>query len=328
MITKELFGYVDGKQADLYTLKNENGMTVKVSTYGGILVSVIVPDKDGGFRDVVLGYDTLEEYVQNDGYLSATVGRFANRIALGKFTLNEKEYQVTVNNGRNSLHGGTGFSSKIWDAKVMGEVLELTYVSPDGEDGYPGTMTAKVRFTVDNTNCLHIVYDATCYADTICNLTNHAYFNLHGGTKPMLSHQLWLNAEQYTATDEELIPTGDVPVEGTAYDFRTPRAVGEAIYDNNFVLQNNACGPQASVYEKESGIYMVMFTDLPDVQVYSSTMLTDRQGKNGCRYGLGYGLCLETQLPPYAPNRPGTEGWLLKAGERWKSETVYQFSVK
>ena len=313
-----------GKEIEKFILKSQD-TTAVILSYGAVIQSLIYKGVD-----TVLGYDTVEGYINNSTYQGSVVGRYVGRIKHGKFTHNGVEYQLALNaNGKHHTHGGfIGFNRKVWDAKVLGEVLELTYVSPDGEDGYPGTMTAKVRFTVDNTNCLHIVYDATSDADTICNLTNHAYFNLHGGTKPMLSHQLWINAEQYTATDEELIPTGDVPVEGTAYDFRTPRAVGEAIYDNNFVLQNTACGPQATVYEKESGIYMVMFTDLPDVQVYSSTMLTDRQGKNGGRYGLGYGLCLETQLPPNCPNREETGRWLLKAGERWTSETVYQFSVK
>ncbi len=328
MITKEIFGTLaDGRQAELYTITNENGMAVQVSTYGGILRSVCVPDKNGATRDVVLGYDTLQEYVDNNGYFSATVGRFANRIALGRFTLNGREYQLPVNNGRHSLHGGVGFSSKLFEAKVDGEKLTLTYVSPDGEDGYPGTMTVSVTFWLDGENGLHLDYTAVSDADTICNLTNHAYFNLHGGTKPMLSHQLWLNADAYTATDKELIPTGDVPVEDTIFDFRTPKAVATNVYDNNFVLKGGN-GVQATVYEKETGIFLEMFTDRPAVQVYASSQLSDRQGKNGLRYSYGYGLCLETQLPPNGPNRPECTGHVLRAGEEMKTSTVYRFSVK
>lgn len=328
MITKEIFGTLaDGRQAELYTIQNETGMTVKVSTYGGILVAVEVPDRTGAARDVVLGYETLQEYVENNGYFSATVGRFANRIAYGRFTLNGKEYQTPINNGKHSLHGGSGFSSKLFTASVEGEKLTLTYVSPDGEDGYPGTMTVKVTFWLDGENALHLDYSARSDADTICNLTNHAYFNLHGGTKEMLSHELWLNADLYTATDSELIPVGDVPVEGTIFDFRTPKAVADKCYDNNFILKGGD-GVQATVYEKETGILLEMFTDRPAVQVYASSQLSDRAGKHGCRYGYGYGLCLETQLPPNAPNRPECTGYILPAGEELKTSTVYRFSVK
>jgi len=328
MITKEIFAALaDGRPVELYTLTNETGMSVQVCTYGGILRSVCVPDKNGVTRDVVLGYDTLREYMDNDGYLSATVGRFANRIAFGRFTLNGREYQLPVNNGRHSLHGGVGFSSKLFTAKIEGEKLTLTYVSPDGEDGYPGTMTVSVTFWLDGENGLHLDYSAVSDADTICNLTNHAYFNLHGGEKDMLSHELWLNADAYTATDKELIPTGDVPVEGTIFDFRTPKAVATNVYDNNFTLRGGD-GVQATVYEKETGILLEMFTDRPAVQVYASSQLKDRAGKNGCRYSYGYGLCLETQLPPNAPNRPECTGHVLKAGEEMKTSTVYRFSVR
>lgn len=328
MITKEIFGTLPcGTQAELYTITNENGMAVKVTTYGGILVSVLVPDKNGVIRDVVLGYDTLQEYVDNDGYLSATVGRFANRIVNACFTLNGKTYHLPKNDGSHSLHGGGGFSSKVFTARAVGEKLELSYLSPDGEDGYPGNLTMTVTFWLDSENALHLDYTAKSDADTICNLTNHAYFNLFGGEKPMLSHKLWLNADKYTATDAELIPVGDVTVEGTEYDFRTPKTVGSTIYDNNFVL-GGGDGVQATVYEEETGILLEMFTDRPDVQVYASAMLTDRKGKNGCHYSYGHGLCLETQVPPNAPNRPECTGYVLPAGEVLKTSTVYRFSVK
>jgi len=328
MITKRDFGAMpDGQEVSLYTLENDSGMTASVCTYGAILQSLRVPDRDGILRDVVLGYDTLEEYLQNDGYLGATVGRFANRLKNARFPLNGKVYNVTCNDGANSLHGGAGFSSKVWQAEIQGETLELSCLSPDGDDGYPGTLFTRVRVSLDAENGLHLDYAAQSSADTIINLTNHTYFNLHGGTKPMLSHELWLNAREYTATDETLIPVADVPVAGTDYDFTAPRQVARPACDNNFNLLGGS-GVQASVYEPETGILLEMYTDRPCVQVYTSTMLSPRKGKNGCEYTYGYGLCLETQVAPNAPNRPGFDGYVLRQGEIHRTATVYRFSVK
>ena len=330
MITKKDWGTMpDGRAVQLYTLHNENGMSVSVSTYGAHLVSVLVPDKTGVQRDVVLGYDDLAGYLACNDYIGATVGRFANRLANAEFSLNGKTYKVTANDGKNSLHGGGEFSHDLWTAETDGDVLVMTFASPDGANGYPGGMTAKVRFRLDAENALHLDYAAESDAETIVNLTNHAYFNLFGGDKPMLEQKLWLDADAYTAVDDELIPTGDVPVEGTKFDFRTPKAVGEAVYDHNFTL-NDGDGPKATVWAEENGIFMEMFTDLPGVQVYASCMLPEHTGKNGAKYGLGSGLCLETQVPPNTPNRPECQkyDYIVKPGKPWTSSTVYKFSIK
>lgn len=330
MITKKEWGKMpDGREVRLYTIKNESGASVSISTYGAHLVSVMVPDKNGNLRDVVLGYDDLAGYLACNDYVGATVGRFANRIKNGQFTLNGKTYQVTLNDGKNSLHGGGELSHNVWQAEEDGDAVVMTYVSRDGAEGYPGNMTVKVRFTLDNENALHLDYEAAADAETPVNLTNHAYFNLFGGHKPMLEQKLWLHAETYTQVDEELIPVQDAPVEGTEFDFRTARAIAKPAYDHNFNLLGGE-GAQATVWAEETGIYMEMFTDLPAVQVYASTMLPEHTGKGGAQYGLGYGLCLETQLPPNTPNRPECQKYkyTVKPGETWKSSTVYKFSVK
>lgn len=330
MITKKEWGTMpDGRAVQLYTLNNENGMTISVSTYGAHLVSVLVPDKNGVVRDVVLGYDNLEGYLACNDYIGATVGRFANRLEKAQFSLNGKTYKLTVNDGSACLHGGGEFSHDLWTAEVDGDTLVMTFQSPDGAHGYPGNMTAKVRFSLDAENALHLDYAVESDAETIVNMTNHAYFNLFGGHKPMLEQKLWLDADVYSAVTEELIPIEDRPVEGTMFDFRTPKAVGEAVYDHNFML-NAGDGPKATVWAEENGIYMEMFTDLPGVQVYASCMLPEHTGKNGDKYGLGSGLCLETQLPPNTPNRPDKEkfSYTVKPGETWKTSTVYKFSIK
>lgn len=330
MITKKSWGKMpDGREVWLYTLNNQNGASVSVCTYGAHLVSVLVPDKNGVMQDVILGYDDLAGYLACGDYVGSTVGRFANRIAKGRFTLGGKTYQVTVNDGENSHHGGGELSHNVWQAEEDGDSVVMTYISADGAEGYPGTMTARVRVSLDQENALHLDYEAVSDAETIVNLTNHAYFNLLGGNKPMLEHKLWLNAETYTAVDDQLLPVGDVPVEGTEFDFRTPKAVGKAVYDHNFILSGKD-GAQASVWAEETGIYMEMFTDLPGVQVYASTMLSEHTGKRGTKYGVGYGLCLETQVPPNAPNRPECANcnYIVKPDKPWKSSTVYKFSVK
>lgn len=330
MIVKENFGYLpDGRTAELYTITNSTGMSVRVSTYGAALVSVLVPDKNGAARDVILGYDTVGEYGENDGYLGATVGRFANRIKDGRFVLGGREYRLPQNDGQHCLHGGGGFHQKLWEARAQGNAVTMTYVSPHGEDGFPGTLTAEICFRLDEDNTLHLEYTASSDADTVCSLTNHAYFNLHGGSKPVFSHELYLNAEKYTAVDETLIPVEDRDVEGTEFDFRCSRSVFAPVYDHNFVLnQGNDTMPQATLYEEETGIFMELFTDRPGVQVYASGMLTERRGKNGQRYAPGFGLCLETQLPPDAPNRPECTGHILPGGETMKTHTALRFGVR
>lgn len=329
MITKKPFGTMpDGTPVEEYSIRNSHGMTVKVLSLGATLTSILVPDRSGGTKDVLLGYDTLEGYLTGGNHVGGTVGRFANRIAGGKFTLDGKTYQVTVNDGKNSLHGGSGIDFKVWTVEQDGDTaLRMTYVSPDGEDGYPGTMTIRLRLSVDEENGMHLDYEAETDQATICNLTNHAYFNFTQLEHDVLDHELWLNADVYTKTNDEILPVADLPVDGTEYDFRKARPLGKAIYDNNFTLKGGA-GPQASVYEKTTGICMEVFTDRPCLQIYDSVMLPDQADKGGRRHGRGSGLCLETQLAPNCPNRPGFTGFVLRPGETCKTSTVYRFSVK
>ena len=328
MITKTFFGNLkDGTPVDLYTLDNGRGMTVKISTRGGALVSVAVPDRLGGKRDVVLGYDDLAGYEAHTKYLGALVGRFANRISGAMFTLDGKTFHVTQNDGKNSLHGGGTFDCAVWSAAVEDEVLALTYLSPDGEDGYPGKMTVTVRYWLDGENALHIGYSAKADQPTLCNLTNHAYFNLSGCERDVLGHALWLNADRYTDTDGELIPVSDVPVEGTPFDFRQPKPIAKAIYDNSFSLRGGV-GPQATLYDQPSGVFMEMFTSSPCVQVYTSCMLESHFGRGRVHYGKGSAICLETQLSPNCPNRPGFTGFTVRPGETWTAHTAYKFSVR
>ncbi len=319
----------DGREVFLYTLTNKAGMEAKISTYGGVLVSLLVPDKTGKLQDVVLGYDTLEEYRTRGEYFGALVGRFANRIANARFTLGGKTYVLAQNDGENCHHGGGEMSYGVWAAEEDGEKLKLTFVSPDGSHGFPGTMTATVWVWLDNENAIHFDYQAVSDAETIVNLTNHAYFNFTGGKNDVLEHKLFVNSGQYTTVDENMLPAGDVPVENTAFDFLTPRAVAAAAYDNNFVLLGGD-GVQASVYEEKSGIFMEMFTDMPGVHIYASCAVPEYVGKYGCAYGPGIGLCLETQMPPNAPNRPECQkyNYIVKPGETWTSSTVYRFSVR
>lgn len=331
MILKERFGAMpDGRSVEAYTIKNSSGTAVKALSLGATLVSLNVPDRSGKLRDVLLGYDTVEGYLTGDNHLGGTVGRFANRIAKGRFTLDGKQYQVTVNDGENSLHGGSGIDFKLWDVKEDGaDALVMTYRSPDGEDGYPGNMTVTLRLSLSEDNALTFEYAATTDAPTLCNLTNHAYFNLNGLKRDVLEHEMWLNSDIYTETDSALIPVKDVPVDGTEYDFRTPRKIGKAIYDTNFYLRGGD-GAQATVYDPESGVFMELFTDAPALQVYNSVTLPEQADKGGKRHGVGDGLCLETQLPPDAPNRESCKNYpfVLRPGEVWKSRTTYRFSVK
>ena len=331
MIIKEPFGKMpDGRAVEAYTLKNKNGMAVKVISLGATLVSIDVPDKAGNMRDVILGYDTVEGFLEGGNHLGGTIGRVANRIEKGRFTLDGKQYQVTVNDGENSLHGGSGIDFKLWEVKEDGaDALLMTYLSPDGEDGYPGNMTIQLRLSLDDDNALKFEYAATADQPTLCNLTNHAYFNLNGLRRDVLDHEMWLNSDTYTVTTDALIPIEDVPVEGTEYDFRKPRKLKKAMYDTNFFLLGGE-GAQATVYDPESGIFMELFTDAPALQIYNSVMLPEQADKGGKRHGVGDGLCLETQLPPNAPNRESCKKYpfILRPGETWKSWTIYRFSVK
>lgn len=326
VVKKELFGTLkDGRPVFSYTICSGAGAGVRFCEWGATLLSLWAPDKMGVLRDVVLGYDTLEEYLANGDYLGATVGRFANRIAHGRFSLGGQEYTLPLNDGKHSLHGGVGLSSKLWQGRVEGEDSVLfTCQSPHGEDGYGGNLLVELRVSFRE-NALTLDYVAKTDRQTVVNLTNHAYFNLHGGEKTCLSHKLRLSAEAYTRTDQELIPVEDVPVAGTIYDFRVARPIETPVYDNNFLLSGP--GPQATLAEEETGIVLDVFTDCPGVQVYTSGMLTDRRGKDGRIYKKGQGICLETQQPPNAPNRFTEGGFLVSPEEPWHSQTTYRLSA-
>ena len=334
-------------QVQLYTLQNQQGMQVQITNYGATVTSLITPDKAGKAGDVVLGFDqvtgyTSDAFTKSNPYFGAIVGRYGNRIAKGKFTLNGKEYTLATNNGANHLHGGKkGFDRVVWQAQELPEqnALKLTYVSKDGEEGYPGTLTTTVTYTLTQDNQLRIDYAATTDKATPINLTNHSYFNLAAGqAQDALQHQLMIKADRYTVVDASLIPTGELrPVKGTVMDFTTPTAIGARInqvaggYDHNYVL-NNVDGSMklaAAVYEPTSGRYMEVFTTEPGIQFYSGNFLDGSlTGKNNTTYQQHYGFCLETQHFPDSPNQPKFPSTILQPGASYQTSTAYKFSVK
>ena len=349
-VTKRVFGKLaDGREADLYTLTNKNGMEVAITNYGGVVVAIKVPDREGKIADVTLGYDTLDGYVNTTAYFGATVGRYANRIAHGEFSLDGKKYTLAKNNGENSLHGGiVGFSKKLWTAeKPAGKdksSVRLRYTSKDGEEGYPGNLTVEVVYTVTDANELRFDYSATTDKDTVLNITNHSYFNL-AGTGNILDHQLTLKASRYTPVDAGLIPTGELrSVEGTPFDFRTATAVGARIqqddeqlklgkgYDHNWVLDDGGEGKlalAAIVYEPASGRQMETWTTEPGIQFYTGNFLDGTvKGKGGQAYQVRSALCLETQHFPDTPNHPDFPSAKLSPGAKFQSTTVYKFSAR
>lgn len=336
-ISKRAFGTLcDGTPVSAWTLTNEKGLQATVLDYGVTIQSIIVPDKKGNPVDVVLGYDTLEEYISNDGYLGATIGRFANRIKNAHFQLNGKEYQLYANDGANHLHGGKrGFDSYVWDSEQVGDSVVFSRVSADGEEGYPGTL--KIRVTIGwKANSLTIAYDAETDRDTVVNFTNHSYFNLNGaGSGNVHQHVMQIKADTYTVNVTDCTPTGEVvPVAGSAMDFRTPKPIGRDIandepcvkpfsgYDTNFVLSGH---PVATTTGDQTGITMITDTDQPGMQFYSANMLTDRRGKNGQRYGCHGAFCLETQHYPDSVHHPQWPSPILRKGETFHSVTTYTF---
>jgi len=317
-----------------YTLTNSHGFEVSVTNYGGAVTSLKAPDRDGNFGEIVLGFETLDEYVRCPRYFGALIGRHANRIARGCFTLDGVEYQLPCNNGANHLHGGfKGFDKRVWDVRESDKALHLSYFSKDGEEGYPGNVTAFVDYTLLD-NELRIDYSATTDRDTIVNLTNHSYFNLRGaGT--ILDHELTLNADHYTPVSEALIPTGGIKaVAGTPMDFRRGKAIGSELqnvpggYDHNFVL-NNADGslrPGARLYEPVTGRVLEIFTTEPGMQFYSGNFLDGSLiGRNGVAYELYTGLCLEPQHFPDAPNHSNFPSTILHPGEEYTHTSLYRF---
>jgi aldose 1-epimerase len=336
----------DGKTVDLYTMENSNGMKVVISTFGADVVKLFTPDKNGKLDDVVLGYDTLEPYFKNPCYFGATIGRYGNRIANAKMTIDGVEYSLPMNDGKNHLHGGTkGLHMRVWTAEPNEETnsLKLTYFSKDGEEGYPGNMDFTVVYTLTEDNALQIDYKATTDKDCVVNMTNHSYFNLKGeGTGDMLGHELVIHSEKTTPVDSTLIPTGKfASVEGTPFDFRTPHTVGERVaaddaqigygsgYDHNYVLDDNTSLREVAVVtEPVSGRVMTVLTTEPGIQFYSGNYVDVPNGKNGHAYGKYAALCLETQHFPDSPNQPNFPSTLLKAGDTYNTTTVYRFSTK
>jgi aldose 1-epimerase len=351
MVTKAAFGTTgDGKSVELYTLTNARGIEVRAMTYGGIIISLRVPDKDGQFNDVVLGYDNLNGYLTASPYFGAIIGRYGNRIAKGRFTLDGKEYTLATNNGPNHLHGGLkGFDKVVWQAESFesqdGVGVVFTYTSPDGEEGYPGNLKTKVTYTLTDQNELIFDYQATTDKATPVNLTQHTYFNVAGdGKRDILGHELLLNSDHFTPIDKTLIPTGEIrSVKGTPFDFTQPTAIGARInekdeqlifglgYDHNFVLTRKGAGLSlaARVYEPTSGRVMEVYTTEPGVQFYSGNFLDGTiTGKQGHVYKQRYGFCLETQHFPNSPNQPNFPSTILRPGQTYQSRTVYKFSVE
>jgi aldose 1-epimerase len=340
-ITRSSFGSLHGKAVDLYTLTNSHGMSAAIITLGGTIVRLNVPDRSGKSADVVLGFDKLSGYEHNSAYLGALIGRYANRIAKGQFTLDNHRYQVPVNDSPNSLHGGTrGFDQVVWTAATSASspgALELTMDSPDGDQGFPGNLRVKVVYTLSEDNSLRTEYTAETDRTTIVNLTNHAYFNLSGaGSGTILDHRVTIHGSRFTPVDSGLIPTGElVPVKGTPFDFLQPHAVGERInspdpqlrlgkgYDHNWVLDsgNGELAPAAEVYDPKSGRVMQVLTTQPGVQFYTANSLD-------AGFGPRTALCLETQHFPDSPNHPNFPSTTLRPGQTFKSTTVWKFSTR
>jgi len=350
-VTESPFGTLpDGTAVSLYTFKNTQGTEMKVTNYGGIIVSLKTADKAGVFEDVVLGYDSLAGYIKAPSFFGALVGRYGNRIAKGQFTLDGKKYTLAKNNGENHLHGGLkGFDKVVWAAtpssSAEGASLKLTYLSKDMEEGYPGNLQVEVNYTLTNENELKIDYSATTDKKTVINLTNHSYFNLSGNTKrDILDHVLTISASKFLPVDKGLIPTGELKnVAGTPFDFTSPTVVGDRIdsddsqikigggYDHCWVFDKPASALElgATLYDSTSGRFMEMYTTEPGTQFYSGNFLNGTvTGKFNTEYNKRYALCLETQHFPDSPNRPDFPSVVLSPGEVYKTQTTYKFSTK
>jgi len=326
IIEKKRFGTADGTPVLKFRIRNKNGMVLSLISLGAAMTGLTAPDRNGNFGDVLLGYDDLDGYLANDGYLGACVGRYANRIGGAGFELGGREYHTTANEGRNTLHGGRGWSKRVFECHPGADSVEFCLTDREGADGFPGNLTVRVKYTLGDNNSVEIDYLAVSDSDTVLNITNHGYYNLACGGN-VLNHQLRVAADYYTPVDSELIPTGEIlPVEGTDFDFRTLRRIGNGFYDHNYVLRDE--NPGVVVYDSGSGRKMEVETDMPGVQIYCSGMLTDRLGKHGARYGRYSGLCLETQFFPDSPNVPQFPSAELKAWEEYRRRTVYRFSAE
>ena len=337
---------VNGKKTDLYTLRNKNNMEVCITNFGGRIVSVMVPDKDGQMRDVVLGFDSIQDYVSKPSDFGASIGRYANRINQGKFTLDGTEYQLPQNNYGHCLHGGPqGFQYRVFDAvQPNPQELELTYVAEDGEEGFPGNITCKVLMKLTDDNAIDIRYEAETDKPTIVNMTNHSYFNLDGDAARNEAHLLTIDADYYTPVDSTFMTTGEIaPVEGTPMDFRTPTPVGARIndydfvqlkngngYDNNWVLntKGDVTRKCATLESPLTGIVLDVYTNEPGIQVYAGNFLDGSlTGKKGITYNQRASVCLETQKYPDTPNKPEWPSAVLRPGEKYMSQCIFKFSV-
>jgi aldose 1-epimerase len=348
-VSKSPYGQVDGQAVDLYTLRNAKGAMARIMTYGGIVQSLQVPDKDGKLVDVVLGYDTLDGYVTNNPYFGALIGRYGNRIGAGKFSLNGKTYTLATNNGSNHLHGGLkGFDKRIWAARPVkwdkGAALHLTYRSADMEEGYPGNLDVTAVYVLTDENELKVLFTAKTDKDTIANLTHHSYFNLSGGGT-ILDHLCYINADRTTPVDSGLITTGEMKdVTGTPFDFRAPTTIGARIndpdtvlqygpgYDHNWVINQKNPGEvtlQARVTSPKTGITMEVLSDEPCLQFYAGNFLDGTiRGKGGQTYERRNGFCMEPQHAPDSPNKPHWPSVVLKPGQTFRNKIVYRFTAK
>jgi aldose 1-epimerase len=344
------FGHMkDGTAVELYTLRNAHGMEARIATYGGIVTSLTAPDRNRHYADVVLGYDNLAAYLEKSPYFGALIGRYGNRIAEGKFALDGKTYQLALNDGPNSLHGGkVGFDKVVWKVAVarvtaQGPRLTLRYLSRDGEEGYPGNLSVTATYALTEDNALRLDYIANTDRDTVLNLTQHSYFNLRGHGD-VLGHIVQIRADRFTPVDATLIPTGESrAVAGTPFDFRQPTAIGERInepdeqlrfgkgYDHNWVLTTVAgeLASDATVYEPETGRVLEVLSTQPGLQFYSGNFLDGSiVGKGGERYGLRSGFCMEPQHFPDSPNRPDFPSTVLSAGQVYRNTIVYRFATR
>jgi aldose 1-epimerase len=348
-VQEQPFGTQDGRHVNLYTLTNSHGVEIKAMNYGGIIISIKVPDRKGQIADIVLGHDKLEGYIPNPPYFGAIVGRYANRIANGEFTLDGKTYHLPKNDGPNTLHGGTDktFNKVVWDAEPLkGKTgVAFSYLSRDGDDGFPGNLHMKVTYTLTDSNELVIDYEATTDKATPINVSQHSYFNLKGqGDGDILDHEIMINADRFTPVDKNLIPTGELrPVKGTPFDFTKPTKIGSRIddnyeqlvlghgYDHNFVINRKGSGLvlAARVYEPTTGRVLEVSTTQPGVQFYTGNFLDGTiTGKDDKVYKRRYGFCLETQHFPDSPNHPSFPNTILKPGEKFHQTTVFKFSAK
>ena len=343
-IDREKFGQTnEGVSVDLFTLTNDNGLTVKITNYGGIVTSMLVPDKMGNYEDVVLGFDNLQNYLDGHPYFGSLIGRYANRIAKGMFELKGVLYYLAANNGENHLHGGNrGFDKVVWDSEPFMEEnevgLNLSYLSKDMEEGYPGNLNVKVTYRLTNENQLIIDYFAETDKACPVNLTHHSYFNLTAGKENILNHKVMINANSYVGIDNNLIPTGQIrDLIGTEMDFTLPKIIGSRIdmvdggYDHCYIINKNPDDMSliARVHEETSGRIMEVYSTEPGVQFYSGNFLDGSiKGKNGIVYEKHFGFCLETQHFPDSPNQKDFPSTILYPGESYTYSTIYEFSVK